>query len=77
MKDDIVPDSYEAWRYCIEVDCGLQLNASYIRERIAALGDASDYHTQQFVRRWGEPHRQRVVTWFLRAGKELDTRPSS
>lgn len=77
MKDDIVPDSYEAWRHCIEVDCGLSLDAAYIRQRIAALEDPGDHHTQQFVRRWGEPHRQRVVAWFRRARDERGIRAPS
>lgn len=77
MKDNIVPDSYAAWRHCIEVDCGLLLGADYIRQRIAALEDTGDYHTQQFVRRWGEPHLQLVTGWFRRARDELGIRRPS
>ena len=72
MEDSLVPATYAAWRHCIEVECGLRLEAGYIRQRIAALEDAADHHTQQLVRRWGEPHRQRVVAWFQRARDELD-----
>lgn len=72
MSQPIVPDSYAAWRHCIEVDCGLRLDADYIRQRIAALEDVRDFHTQQFVRRWGEPHRQRIVGWFRQAQEQLD-----
>ncbi|MFT3763334.1 MAG: hypothetical protein QM761_12180 [Pseudoxanthomonas sp.] len=74
MKNEIIPDSYVAWRRCIEIDCGMRLDADYIAQRIEALEDIRDYHTQQFVRRWGEPHRQRVVAWFRRAQDELGSR---
>lgn len=77
MEDSIVPDNYEAWRHCIEVECGLRLDAEYVRQRIAALEDPGDHHTQQLVRRWGESHRQRVVAWFQRARDELDAQPHS
>lgn len=77
MKGNIVPDSYEAWRHCIEVDCALRLDAAYIQQRIDALEDSRDFHTQQFVRSWGEAHRQCVVAWFRQAKNELDPLPST
>jgi len=67
----IIPDSYEAWRHCIEVECRLRLSAEYIRERIAALENPHDFHTQQFVRCWGEGQRAQVLAWFRQAGREL------
>ncbi|WP_295843840.1 hypothetical protein ACM9XD_16410 [Xanthomonas sacchari] len=67
MSSSIIPDSYAAWRHCIEVDCGLRLEPAYIAQRIAALNDLTDHHTQQFVRCWGEPHRQQVLQWFAQA----------
>ncbi|MBS7455769.1 hypothetical protein [Coralloluteibacterium stylophorae] len=75
MRDSIVPDSYEAWRHCVQVDCGLRLDGDYVQRRIAALEDPRDFHTQQLVQRWGDPHRQRVVGWFRRALAESAARP--
>lgn len=73
----IVPESYAAWRHCIEVDCGLRLDIDYVNQRIAALANAADFQTQQFVRCWGEAHRQRVIGWFRRARDEAQTRDRS
>ncbi|PPT56353.1 hypothetical protein ACCQ14_08875 [Xanthomonas sp. NCPPB 2865] len=67
-----IPDSYTAWRHCIEVDCAQPLTAPFITQRIASLRDLSDHHTQQFLRRWGESHHRRVIGWFERAGGELE-----
>jgi len=73
----IIPDSYQAWRHCIEVECRLNLSADYIRERIAALENPRDFHTQQFVSLWGEAHRQQVLIWFRQAGQALAAAPSA
>ena len=73
MSNTVVPDNYAAWKHCIEVDCGLTLDLDYVRGRIAALENPADIHTQQFVRRWGDLHRQRVIGWFHRAEGELDS----
>lgn len=73
MNAAVVPDTYAAWRHCIEVDCGLRLDAAYVQQRIAALGNPVDFHTQQFVRRWGDVHRRQVLDWFRQAQRELGT----
>lgn len=75
MKTEIVPRHYADWRHCIEVDCGLWLDSAFIQLRLVALQNSDDPHTQQFVRRWGESHRQRVIAWFRQAHDELDTEP--
>lgn len=77
MKGSIVPNHYAAWRHCIEVECGLPLEAGYIRQRIAALENLEDFHTRQFVQRWGEDHRRRVVGWFRQAEEKLHSRRDS
>jgi len=69
IMNNIIPDSYQAWRHCIEVECGLHLTPDYIQQRISALDNPADFHTQQFVRRWGEAHRQQVLGWFRQAAQ--------
>lgn len=63
----MIPRTYEEWRHCIEVDCGLQLNQAFIAERLAELTEAEHERTRQFVRLYGEPHRLRVIGWFEQA----------
>ena len=67
-----IPETYSAWRHCIEVDCGIALNAAYIRERLHALDDAKDFRTEQFVRLYGRPHWERLRGWFGQALRELE-----
>lgn len=72
MSNTVVPDTYAAWKHCIEVDCELPLDLDDVRRRIAVLGNPGDIHTPQFVRRCGDLHRQRVIGWFHRAEGEFD-----
>lgn len=44
----------------------------FIAQRLASLRDLGDHHTQQFLRRWGEPHHRRVIGWFERALQDLE-----
>lgn len=68
--DELLPSSYESWRHCIEVSCGLRLTAPWIEQRIAALEDKRDRHTARFVELWGAEHHARVLAWFRRALRE-------
>jgi hypothetical protein len=67
----MIPDTYSAWRHCIEMDCGIPLTMAFIRERIAALEDLGDFRTEQFVRLYGQAHLDRVRGWFAEALREL------
>ncbi len=58
-----VPDTYAAWRRCIEVDCGLALTPAFITARLQALADDRDPHTSRFVAQRGDAHRRRVLGW--------------
>lgn len=66
-----VPDTYEAWKHCITVKCGIPLTADYVQERLNALANNTDHTTQRFIERWGAAHHQRTMVWFDMAAKEL------
>ncbi len=63
--------SYEDWKHCITVLCGIPLTEPYIEQRLAELRDPSNGTTQKFVTMWGEDHRLRVVGWFEQAQQEM------
>ena len=67
MKSPIIPESYEEWRHCIVVECGIELTPLYIEKTISILQDNSEHYTQQFVKKYGSQHHQRVLGWFLQA----------
>ena len=63
--------SYEDWKHCITVLCGIPLTEPYIEQRLAELGDPANNTTQKFVAMWGEDHRLRVVGWFEQAQQDM------
>ena len=67
----VVPTTYEDWKHCITAICGIPLTASYVDERIAALTNSEDFHTQKFIERWGANHHARTLAWFNQAAEEL------
>lgn len=64
-------ETYQDWRHCIEVQCGIPLTKDYVAERIRVLSDTTCEQTDKFIKAWGEQHRQRVLKWFGRAAAEL------
>ncbi|MEO0443886.1 MAG: hypothetical protein AAFZ92_09130 [Pseudomonadota bacterium] len=62
-----IPSSYEEWRHCITVECGLKLTSNFIETRIATLQNQDDYHTKQFINLYGRDYHAIVVGWFLQA----------
>ena len=48
--------SYDEWKKCITVDCGIPLTANYIDERIAELNNADNPNTKKFINTWGIAH---------------------
>lgn len=63
----MIPQTYDQWRRCIEIDCGIPLAPAFIDERLEELAKPSDFRTRQFIRLYGEPHRERVIGWFRQA----------
>ena len=63
--------TYEDWKHCITVECRLSLNPEFITERLDALKDPGDHHTQKFVQEWGQAHLNQVIQWFESAQAEF------
>ncbi|RFA25768.1 hypothetical protein CAI21_18565 [Alkalilimnicola ehrlichii] len=68
--DELIPSSYESWRYCIEEKCGIELTERYLRDRIEALADERDEYTRRYRRLYGDQQWQRVRSWFEKALQE-------
>jgi hypothetical protein len=63
----MIPHDYSSWRRCIEVDCGLELSASFIAARLTELREPAHERTAQFIRLYGKDHWRHVVGWFEQA----------
>ncbi len=69
----IVPRTYEEWKNCIVVECGIPLTLDYVQARLQVLQNPTAHHTQRFVKQWGSDHLARTIAWFSKAEKELVT----
>ena len=63
--------TYDDWKHCITVLCGIPLTLPYVEQRLAELRDPAAYKTERFVATWGEDHLVRVIGWFEQAEREL------
>lgn len=68
----VVPGSYDEWKHCITVDCGIPLTRAFVRERIGSLSDRQDFHTRRYIESWGEDQHARTLAWYRRAAEELE-----
>lgn len=67
----MIPQTFQEWQRCITVDCGIELNAAYVAERIKILSDAQHQETIKFSARYGEAHTRQVLRWFRQVQKAL------
>lgn len=58
------PQTYDEWRRCIVIDCGIDLTDAFIDQRLRALRDPSDAHTAQFAETYGDEYLSQVIEWF-------------
>jgi len=63
--------TYEDWKHCITVLCGIPLTSEYIEKRLLELENSSDYGTRKSKETWGNAHHERVISWFRRAETEM------
>jgi len=67
------PNTFDEWKHCITVQCGIPLTADFVTGRIEALEDRSDYGTRKFIEQWGEAHHAQTLSWFRKAATQLET----
>lgn len=65
----MISENYDDLRHSMEVDCGMELTASSVRERL--LSDARDSRTGQFATLYGAGHWQQGRGWFEQALREM------
>ncbi|MEM6709970.1 MAG: hypothetical protein AAF648_14410 [Pseudomonadota bacterium] len=65
------PETYEQWRHCITVDCGIKLTPEFVAARLAVWRDEQSQETIRFRRLYGDEHWRAVTGWFVQAAKEL------
>ena len=69
-EPDPIPRSFQQWRECITVRCGIPLSRTYVASRLDELRDASHPKTREFFGKYGQAHLCQVIEWFETAQKE-------
>jgi hypothetical protein len=65
------PQTFEAWRTCIEKDCGIVLTHDFVDARLKALKRPTDPTTARLIELYGREHLSNLVSWFEQAGRAL------
>jgi len=71
MKSPIIPTDYEQWKHCVVEECGIPLTVSFIDARIAAMKDAKNEYTRQFLTCYGKHHYENTMRWLAQAKESL------
>ncbi|GAA5231945.1 hypothetical protein FOZ76_15230 [Verticiella sediminum] len=69
----MIPETYEQWRHCITVECGIALTSEYLVRRLSVWHDEQAEEAQRFRRLYGDSHWLAVRGWFERAAREVAT----
>jgi hypothetical protein len=64
MASPILPDSFESWKHCITITCGITLTTAYVETRISILKDTHEKSTKRFIALYGADHYHNVLNWF-------------
>lgn len=68
MNDaEIIPRSYQQWRECITVRCGVPLTRSFVTARLEELRNPKHPKTSEFAQKYGSEYLQQVISWFEQA----------
>jgi len=65
--NDFYFQSYAEWRHALTERCKIDLTPDYARERVSALRNPDDPHTQEFTEKYGDAYLQQVIQWFEQA----------
>ena len=63
----MIPATYQEWKNCIEVECGLRLTLNFVQARIASFINTTDTGTKKFIELYGMDYYNQVINWFRQA----------
>lgn len=71
MMTSPFPQNFNEWKYCITVECGITLSASFIAQRLSVWKDENHEETRRFRQRFVDNYWRSVVGWFTQAEVEV------
>ena len=70
MASTAFPTTYDQWRHCITVECGIPLKPDYIEQRLQVLRNRDAQETARFGSLYGDDYLAVVLNCFERASRE-------
>ncbi len=67
---EVIPTSYESWKFCITEKCKIKLTDSFINERLSAYRTPETDDAKRFIALYSIEHFNNVRGWLLRAKEE-------
>lgn len=68
-ETSMIPETYQQWRDCITIRCGIPLTDDFIRSRLIELRNEQHPKTAEFAKMFGREYLHQVIEWFEQAGK--------
>lgn len=72
MKTPIIPITYEQWKHCITVECGIPLTRDFVEARLAVWRDDTQEEVQRFIKLYGLAHLKSIRQWFEQALAQIN-----
>ena len=60
----MIPKSFQEWKTCIEVHCGIRLTPDFVQGRLAVYTDPTNDETERFLTLYGEDHLNNIIQWY-------------
>lgn len=71
MSNDITLVSYDDWKHCITVKCGINLTMNFLNNRLEELQNKKHPKTIQFAKCYGDEHVKTIINHLERAIQDL------
>lgn len=59
----MVPQTFNDWKNCISIDCGIALTKEFAQRRLFIYSDLENLETKKFVSLYGQLHLNNITQW--------------
>jgi|TARA_B110000483_G_scaffold50192_1_gene62470 hypothetical protein len=60
----MIPENFENWKKCLEVNCKISLTKDFAASRLQIYTDDTNRETKKFVELYGSNHLHNVIKWY-------------
>ena len=60
----MIPQTFDQWKNCIEVDCKIKLTKEFAEQRLVVYQNPEHAETKKFLSLYGQQHLHNIINWF-------------